>query len=262
MAVFSIQGLKAPGPDGIQKVFYQRHWERVKNTLLLFVQNALSMGMIHEAVLKSHMVLIPKLDIPESIRDFRPITLLNTSYKVVFQVLVARLRPILQRLVGPFQNSFLAGRSTTDNILIAQVVVHSLGNLKGRKGAMVLKVDLQKAYDNVSWSFLNEVLLFYEFPTQLISLIIFCVTHIDLSILWNGEALPSFRPQQGLRKGDPLSPYLLILVMERFSHMILEKEDNKKWQPVNSCRSGQKISHFFLPMISCFLELHQRRKWR
>ncbi|OMO84846.1 reverse transcriptase [Corchorus capsularis] len=239
------KGLKAPGVDGIQPIFYQRNWVTVKESLLKFVDEAITSGKIDVNLLHAHMVLIPKGSNPTSVKDFRPITLLNTCYKILSKVLVNRMRPILQRIIGPFQNSFLAGRSTTDNILITQEIVHTLSNLKGRKGAMILKIDLQKAYDNVSWEFLHEVLNFFGFPTQLISLIMFCVTNIDLSIIWNGKALPSFKPQQGLRQGDPLSPYLFILAMERLSHMILERVDRKQWVPVKSCRSGPKLSHLF-----------------
>ncbi|OMO53937.1 reverse transcriptase [Corchorus capsularis] len=237
LATFSMKGLKAPGVDGIQPIFYQRNWVTVKESLLKFVDEAITSGKIDVNLLHAHMVLIPKGSNPTSVKDFRPITLLNTCYKILSKVLVNRMRPILQRIIGPFQNSFLAGRSTTDNILITQEIVHTLSNLKGRKGAMILKIDLQKAYDNVSWEFLHEVLNFFGFPTQLISLIMFCVTNIDLSIIWNGDALPSFKPQQGLRQGDPLSPYLFILAMERLSHMILERVDRKQWVPVKSCRS-------------------------
>lgn len=156
---------------------------------------------------------------------------------MISKVLVARLRPILQRVVGPFQNSFLAG---SDNILIVQEMVH---NLKGRGGSMILKLSIHKAYDTVSWSFLHDTLLTFGFPTHVVSLIMYSVSHMKTSILWNGEMLPEFFSGRGLRQGDPISPYFFLLVMERLSHMILDRVEKKAWKPLKASRRGPSISH-------------------
>ncbi|GLT51810.1 hypothetical protein SLA2020_251920 [Shorea laevis] len=219
-ALFSMKGLKSPGPNGIQPFFYQKHWEVVSGTLLSFVNNALRDGYFEHTLLQAHITLIPKGDCPDIIQKFRPICLLNVAYKVLSKVIVNRLRPFLQHLIGPFQNSFLAGRSTTNNIILTQEVVHSMRKKRGRKGAIVFKIDLHKAFDSIDWGFLTRVLQDFNIPAPLIRLIMFSVTSLQLSILWNGEALPSFQPQRGLRQGDPLSPYLFIMVMEKLSHMI------------------------------------------
>lgn len=106
-------------------------------------------------------------------------------------MLVSRLRPILQRIVGPFQNSFLAGRGTSDNILITQEVVHSLVNLKGQRGGMILKLDIHKAYDTVSFQFLHETLLLLDLPNVLIELVMFSIKHMTTS---NTTASRTFLP--------------------------------------------------------------------
>lgn len=208
-----MKGLKAPGLDGIQPIFYQINLEVVSETLFYFVVWAWQRRKVDLWILKAHMVLIPKIPRPVSLKDFRPITLFNTSYKILSKVIVNRLRPILQRIVGPFQSSFLPGRSTTDNILITQEVEHSLMRRKGRQGGMICKIDLHKAYDSVSWQFIRESLLFFHVPVSLVDLIMFCISNIDIAVIWNGEGLPAFRPERGLRQGDPLSPYFFILVM-------------------------------------------------
>ncbi|GLT29941.1 hypothetical protein SLA2020_047710 [Shorea laevis] len=244
-ALFSMKGLKSPGPDGLQAIFFQKYWTTVSRTLLQFVNSALINGSFEPSLLQAHVALIPKGDAPDVIQKFRPITLLNVAYKVLFKVLVNRLRPYLQELIGPFQSSFLAGRSTIDNIVLTQEAVHSIRHRKGKKGAIVLKIDLHKAFDSVSWDFLKKVLLDFNIPPTLVKLIMFCVNSVKLFVLWNGEPLPYFEPQRGLRQGDPLSPYLFIMVMEKLSHMILNRTHSKTWKPIQLGRGGLALSHLF-----------------
>ncbi|GLT62781.1 hypothetical protein SLA2020_353910 [Shorea laevis] len=191
------------------------------------------------------MVLIPKGDNPDIIQKFRPICLLNVAYKVLSKVLVNRLRPYLQHLIGPFQNSFLKGQCTTDNIILSQEAVHSMRRMKGRKGAMIFKIDLRKAFDSVDWTFLQLVLQDFNIPAPLIRLIMFSMSSLQLLVLWNGEQLPPFNPQQGLRQGDPLSPYLFIMCMERLSHKIQSKVHSKEWKPFRISRGGLALTHLF-----------------
>ncbi|GLT80127.1 hypothetical protein SLA2020_515820 [Shorea laevis] len=244
-ALFSMKGLKSPGPDGIQPIFYQKHWNVVSGTLHSFVNKALIDGFFDHWLLQAHIALIPKGESPDVIQKFRPICLLNVAYKVLSKVIVNRLRPHLQHLIGPLQSSFLAGRSTTDNIILSQEAIHSMRRMKGRKGAMAFKIDLHKAFDSVDWDFLHSTLVDFNLPGPLIKLIMFSVTTLQLSILWNGEELPYFTPQRGLRQGDPLSPYLFIMVMEKLSHMILSRVQQRLWKPFQISRGGFALSHLF-----------------
>ncbi|KAG8378977.1 hypothetical protein BUALT_Bualt07G0040500 [Buddleja alternifolia] len=110
---------------------------------------------------------------------------------------------------------------------------------------MVIKIDLEKAYDKVRWDFLEQTLDAFNFPRQLINLIMHCVTSSSPQILWNGMALPPLKPKCGLRQGDPLSPYLFVLCMERLSHIIEAAVRERNWQPIQPCREGPKFSHLF-----------------
>ena len=90
-----------------------------------------------------------------------------------------------------------------------------------------MKIDLEKAYDKISWDFLKQTLEEFNFDNNLIDLIMCCVTNVTTAIIWNEEPLEEFKPKRGLRQGDPLSPYLFILCMERLSNMISLKADSK-----------------------------------
>ena len=160
---------------------------------------------------------------------------LHTVYKIVTNIIVARLRPHVDKLVRPLQSAFIPGRRSVDTI----------SNKKGRGGYMAIKVDLEKAYDKIEWSFITEVLINAKFAHNLVNLIMCCVSSISTSILFNGGSVKHIFPSRGIRKGDPLSPYLFILCMEVLGHFIEDKCNENSWVPVKSSQSGMAFSHLF-----------------
>ncbi|KAE8704444.1 hypothetical protein F3Y22_tig00110457pilonHSYRG00229 [Hibiscus syriacus] len=97
---FSIKELKAPGLDGTQPIFYKENWDTVKITVPHLVKSVMNTGVVDPQILKVHLVLIPKIEAADSLTLFRPISLFNTSYKIIAKTLVHRLRPMLERLKG------------------------------------------------------------------------------------------------------------------------------------------------------------------
>lgn len=77
---------------------------------------------------------------------------------------------------------------------------------------MALYIDLEKAYDRIIWDFLKDTLREIGLLLYFIDIIMECVTSCNMRSLWNGEASNSFSMSQGIRQGDPLSPYLLSFV--------------------------------------------------
>lgn len=94
---------------------------------------------------------------------------------------------------------------------------------KGAKYSMILNMDLNKAYDRVSWSFTRKVLITIGLPNLWIHLIMECITYVTYSVIVNEEAINLIKPKAGLRKGDPLSPYLFILCMEVRSTRLIQQ---------------------------------------
>lgn len=140
---------KAPGPDGFQPVFYQECWEVVNTSVISFVLNFFRTGELPEGMNDALVVLIAKVAKPERVTQFRPISLCNVLFKIITKVMVLRLKEVMPLLIGPAQASFIPGRLSTDNIVIVQEAVHSMRRKKGRKGWMLLKLDLEKAYDRI-----------------------------------------------------------------------------------------------------------------
>jgi len=213
-SIRSMGKYKAPGPDGFQPVFYQDCWDIVGDSVSRFVLDFFASGKLPEGTNDAIVVLIAKVLKPERITQFRPISLCNVLFKTITKTLVMRLKRVISKLIRPAQASFISGRLAADNIVIMQEAVHSMRRKKGRKGWMLLKLDLEKAYDRIRWEFLEDTLRAVRLPEKWIVWIMQCVTEPSMSLLWNGERTEAFRPKRGLRQGDPLSPYLFVLCME------------------------------------------------
>lgn len=148
-ALFQINPSKAPVPDGIPASLFQRFWPLVGGEITAFVHGVFETGHIPEHLNHSLICLIPKIQHPETISQFRPICLSNVIIKVVSKIIANRLKPLMNELVGDSQASFVPGRQSSDNIVIARELLHSLRSKTGSKGAMIAKIDLEKAYDHV-----------------------------------------------------------------------------------------------------------------
>ena len=86
-----------------------------------------------------------------------------------------RIKPFLLALISPFQTAFVTSRRGLDNVVIAQELIYSLGWKKGKMGFMVIKIDLEKAFDRLEWSFVRRMLIHFGFPPSIIKLILSCI---------------------------------------------------------------------------------------
>lgn len=191
-ALWSPKPFKAPGPDGLHAGFFQRLWHIMGDSVIDEVKLIFSSGKVPDYLNRTLITLIPKCPSPESIGNYRPISLCNSIYKVVTKIIVARLRPHLLDLVSPLQTAFVPGRNGVDNAIIVQELIHSMSKKKGGSGVMAIKINLEKAYDRLEWSFIRDTLKLFKLLDSLISLIMSCVSTSTISVLFNGGALDSF----------------------------------------------------------------------
>ena len=189
------------------------------------------------------LVLIPKCHGLESISHFRPISLCNTSYKIISKLIVQRLRPFLDQIISPLQSAFILGRRGMNNMIFVQELIHTLSSKKGKSGFMAIKIDLEKAYDRLNWNFIRGMLNLYKFPPHLIKLILSCVLTTSIFMLFNGGMLDPFLPSRGIRQRDPLSPFIFILCMEMLNFFIDDKCSNNLWDPLKVACGGPAFSH-------------------
>ncbi|CAN6700215.1 unnamed protein product [Malus baccata var. baccata] len=210
-AALCMGGLKAPGPDGFQWVFYHTFWENIVGDVNDLVYSMI-MGQDSPRNLNStHIVLILKVQNPEMVLQFRPIS-----------------------------------RQIQDNIGIAHEVFHFLKTRKAKRRFEVgIKLDMHKAYDRVEWDFLDAVMERMGFGSSWRKLIMGCISSMNFAVLLNGQPGEKFAHSRGLRQGDPLSPYLFLLVGEVLSRMIQGAVERRQLDGVKLSGAGPVISHIF-----------------
>ncbi|XP_021750437.1 uncharacterized protein LOC110716111 [Chenopodium quinoa] len=151
---------KAPGPDGMHAVFYQRFWHIIGDEVTSFVTSILLGFSSLKHVNNTNIVLIPKVTSPTITTEYLPIALCNVLYKLVSKSIVMRLKNILPDIISENQSAFVPGRLITDNALIALEISHTMKNMsKSKKWTIAMKLDMSKAYDKVEWGFLRKLLL-------------------------------------------------------------------------------------------------------
>lgn len=155
----AIKGLcenKAPSPDGFTAEFFQETWSFMGNDIVEIAEESRRTKIMHRALNSTFLVLIPKTDHSEEPQGFRPISLYNVIYKIMATIMVNRLKPILPGLISQEQIGFFKERQIVNGIVTAQEAIHSLKSQK-TKGVMI-KLDLSKAYDRLSWKHLQGIL--------------------------------------------------------------------------------------------------------
>ncbi|KAH9735375.1 reverse transcriptase domain-containing protein [Citrus sinensis] len=197
---------KAPGPDGLPAAFYQKHWSSVKEGVTTTCLHILNEGGSIAPLNHTYIALIPKVQNPRKVTDFRPISLCNVIYRIVAKTLANR-------------------------------------QSRGKKyGLVALKLDISKAYDRIEWNFLKTTMQQLGFSANWVNLIMNCISTASFSVLINGEAKGLIYPQRGLRQGCPLSPYLFIICAEVFLNLLMQAEKQKLIQGLKFSRN-LSISH-------------------
>ncbi|XP_056691895.1 uncharacterized protein [Spinacia oleracea] len=178
--VQSADEITRPWLDGYNSCFFKAAWPIIVNDLFLAISDFFKTGKILKEVNVTSISLIPKISVPSSTGDFRPITCCSIIYKCISKILCEKIGSVLPDVISQNQ-------------------------------------DLKKAYDTVEWGFIEEVIVDLGFPSHFVQLIMTCLTTTRYSILINGVPTDLIQPRRGLRQGDKESVQLLLSSFARFS---------------------------------------------
>ncbi|KAL4363533.1 hypothetical protein GQ457_04G019830 [Hibiscus cannabinus] len=235
---------KASGIDGFPSSFFRLHWTTISSEFTLLCLDLLHGSTDMASINRTVIVLIPKVASPDYMRQFRPISLCTVIYKIVSKVLVNRMKSILPHCILPNQGAFVSGKCITDNIMIGHKLIHSLSSIgTGPYQGAAVKLDIEKAFDRVEWNFLRDVMLRPGFDSSWVSLILRCITIASFTVRINGCLSQDFQPQRGLRQGDPLSPFLLLICTQALSALLTAEQYYGGLDCLCASRNGRRINH-------------------
>jgi hypothetical protein len=226
-AVWDCENLKSPGPDGVSLGFVKDFWEELKDDIFKFMSEFHENGKLVKGINSTFMTLIPKKDNPSKLNDFRPISLVGCTYKILSKVLANRLKRVMHNIISGVQTAFIQGRQILDGVMIANEVIEEAKRLN--KEVVFLKVDFEKAYDSVDWDFLEFVMRKMNFPLKWRKWIRESISTAMMSVLINGSPTKEFKMERGLRQGDPLSPFLFLLVAEGFNVLMSKAVSDREF---------------------------------
>jgi hypothetical protein len=258
--VMECDGNKSPGPDGFNFNFVKSFWGLLKHEIRILFDQFHGNASLPKSFSSYFVTLIPKVNSPLTLNEFRPISLLGCLYKVVAKVLAKRLAKVMDKVVASTQSAFLKGRFLVDGVMVVNEIV-DLAKKSG-KSCCIFKVDFEKAYDSVDWSFLDYMLGMFGFGEVWRRWIRACVFCGSMSVLVNGSPTEEINIQRGLKQGDPLAPFLFILVAEGLGGLMRRAVELQRFTGFQVGSGGVMVSHLqYADDTLCIGEATEENLW-
>ena len=217
-AVASLDASSCPGDDGLTRQFFLEYWDFLHQPLLLGLQQMFDTGSMPPSMTSGLIALIPKGGDPSLLRQWRPITLLSSSYKLMAHLISARLQPLMPLLIHGSQTAFIQDRCILDNVFTFYAAAEWAKSSSQRLAVLLL--DFEKAYDRVDWDFLEGTLTRLGFPTSWIRGVSGLFRSATSAVTIGGFLSRHFTLGRSVRQGCPLAPYLFLFFAEALSSFL------------------------------------------
>ena len=231
---------KSPGLSGFSADLFKVFWKQLGYFVLRSLNYGYQMGNLSITQKQGIITCIPKENKPKQfLKNWRPLTLLDTVYKIASGSIAKRLKSVLPDLISNDQTGFLKGRFIGENTrLIYDMLQYTEEN--NIPGLLIL-IDFEKAFDSLSWSFIHKALKFLNFGNSFRKWIEVFYSNINSAVIQNGYLSSFFQISRGCRQGDPLSPYIFIICAEFLANKIRK---NKNIKGIKVGTSEHKISQY------------------
>ena len=222
-ALKNMKNGKSPGSDGFPVDFFKVFWRQLGGFVLRSLNAGFDKGEMSSTQKEGVIILLPKTeDSRDKIKNWRPISLLNTVYKIGSASISNRLKTVLPKLIHEDQTGFLKNRFIGDNVRLIYDIISYLTS--ENKPGLLLCLDFEKAFDSLDWSFLHKVLIAFGFKEDIRKWICAFYNNIRSTVSVNGSISQWFSIGRGCRQGDPISPYLFIICVEIMGIMIRQND--------------------------------------
>ena len=217
-ALSHMESGKSPGIDGLLAEFYSRFWGLLGRDMVETLNFSFREGFLSASQRQGILRLLFKKDDPLSLKNWRPISLLNLDYKIATKALSYRIRKVLPNILSEDQTCSVPGRSIFENLFLLRDTIDFVTHKQLQ--AAIISLDQEKAFDRVNHTFLQRVLERFNFGPDFRRWVKVIYTGISSLVINNGWLSSSFPLQRGVRQGCPLSPLLYCLVVETLGQAI------------------------------------------
>ena len=238
-ALQSLGNGKAPGIDGLPVEFYKAVWPVVGGDLLAVLSDGLAAGRLPLSCKRAVLTLLPKKGDLQDIRNWRPVSLLCTDYKLLSKVLATRMREVIGQVTHCDQTYCVPGRLISDNVLLIRDVM-AVSRTLGL-GTGLISLDQEKAFDRVEHLYLWRTLEAFGFGPGFIAMIKALYGDIDSVLKVNGVLSAPFDIRRGIRQGCPLSGMLYSLAIEPLLHRLRAELSGIR---IPGCAAAFKLSAY------------------
>ena len=220
-AVYKAAGNKAPGRDGTCLEFIKRNWDTMKEDMFALFNKMYRNGKVLEQQKHSTVVCIPKTHGPSTPADYRPITLLNTDYKILARSIANWLRQLLSELLHPSQLCGMTGSTIFDAVAaLRDAMAHAKVT---QKPLCILSLDFKEAFDKISHTYLFRMLRSYRFGERFITAIRQMYDQPTSSVQINGHLAGPNPIRCLVRQGSPMRMLLFALSLNLSLHVLEQK---------------------------------------
>ncbi|CAK8533160.1 unnamed protein product [Lathyrus sativus] len=235
-ALRGIGDLKAPGLDGYGAKFFKASWTTIKTDVIAAIREFFEIGKIYKPFNNVVVSLIPKSNEACEIKDYRPIAVCTTFYKIISKILTDRLGSVLPSVISHNQAAFIQGQNIHNHIMLATKLIKGYTR-KGGTRRIMMQVDLQKAYDMVNWKALEFIMKEVRIPNKFIQWTMIGITTVSYRFNIMGGYTEVLQAKRGIRQGDPLSPLLFVLIMEYMNRLLVKMQRDPNFSYHAKCES-------------------------
>ena len=211
-AVKNLKDNKSPGLDGIPGEFYKILWPEICDLIIDSFNESFEKGELSESQKTSVLSLMFKKSDRTLLKNYRPISLATTYYKIMAFVLANRLHKVIDKIISDDQSGYIKKRFIGTNIRLINDIIEYADNMN--IGGAVIFLDFEKAFDSLEWNFMFEALQRFNFGNDFIKWVKTMYKNPNAMVKNNGWLSSSFHLTRGIRQGCPISALLFIIAVE------------------------------------------------